>query len=110
MREATAPTAAPPRPSTAHVPRAMSTQHPDNARVFYGRERPPILELIYPMATSARDLDRVREYYERFVSAMEHVTLAPDDLPMGTWFGRFAPKSVRMIPLVEDREHLVAAD
>jgi len=209
MREAPAPTAAPPRPSTAHVPRAMSTQHPDNvampffsqaatltaedevreayyafshlgcdeqmwdnegkevdahvveklltsyesyfaehpigesvfltpripnpaleptqakivlevlqslprhadiARVFYGRERPPILELIYPMATSARDLDRVREYYERFVSAMEHVTLAPDDLPMGTWFGRFAPKSVRMIPLVEDREHLVAAD
>src|SRR5439155_1511602 len=194
MREATAPTAASPRPSTARIPRTMSTQHPDNvampffsqaatltaedevreayyafshlgcdeqmwdnegkevdahvveklltsyesyfaehpigesvfltpripnpaleptqakivlevlqslprhadiARVFYGRERPPILELIYPMATSARDLDRVREYYERFVSAMEHVTLAPDDLPMGTWFGRFAPKSVR---------------
>src|SRR5438445_93763 len=209
MREATAPTAAPPRASTARIPRTMSTQHPDNvsmpfssqaatltaedevreayyafshlgcdeqmwdnegkegdahvveklltsyesyfaehpigesvfltpripnpaleptqakivlevlqslprhadiARVFYGRERPPILELIYPMATSARDLDRVREYYERFVSAMEHVTLAPDDLPMGTWFGRFAPKSVRMIPLVEDREHLMAAD
>jgi phosphoenolpyruvate carboxylase len=85
-------------------------RHADIARVFYGRERPPILELIYPMATSARDLNRVREYYERFVSGMEGVTLAPDDLPMGTWFGRFAPASVRMIPLIEDREHLLAAD
>src|SRR5437660_10569096 len=52
-------------------------RHADIARVFYGRDRPPILDPIYPMATSARDLDRVREYYERFVSAMEHVTLAP---------------------------------
>jgi phosphoenolpyruvate carboxylase len=85
-------------------------RHADIARVFYGRERPPILELIYPMATSARDLDRVRDYYERFVAGMEHVRLAPDDQPMGTWFGRFAPPTVRMIPLIEDREHLLAAD
>src|SRR4029079_16226157 len=63
-------------------------RHADIARVFYEREqpptppasrrsfaeryRPPTLELIYPMATSARDLDRVREYYERFVAGMEH--------------------------------------
>src|SRR5437899_3817739 len=209
MREAPAPTAAPPRPSTAHVPRAMSTQHPDNvampffsqaatltaedevreayyafshlgcdeqmwdnegkevdahvveklltsyesyfaehpigesvfltpripnpaleptqakivlevlqslprhadiARVFYGRERPPILELIYPMTTSARELDRVREYYERFVAGMEEVTLGADERPLGAWFGRFSPSTVRMIPLIEDRDHLLAAD
>jgi phosphoenolpyruvate carboxylase len=85
-------------------------RHADIARVFYDRERPPILELIYPMATSARDLDRVREYYERFVAGMEHVALSSDDRPMGAWFGRFMPKAVRMIPLIEDREHLVAAD
>src|SRR2546427_649539 len=41
-------------------------RHADIARVFYDRERPPILELIHPMTTSARELDRVREYYERF--------------------------------------------
>src|SRR5919197_5296171 len=85
-------------------------RHADIARAFYGRERPPILELIYPMATSARDLDRVRTYYERFVAGMAEVRLAPDDQPMGTWFGRFAPPTVRMIPLIEDREHLLAAD
>src|SRR5207302_5026595 len=185
MREATAPTAAPPRPPTARIPRTMSTQHPDNvampffsqaatltaedevreayyafshlggdeqmwdnegkevdahvveklltsyesyfaehpigeavhltpripnpalepmqakivlevlqslprhadiARVFYRRERPPNLELIHPMTTSARELDRVREYYERFVAGMEQVTLGTDEHPLGAWF------------------------
>src|SRR5256886_10961070 len=62
------------------------------------------------MATSARELDRVREYYERFVAGMEQVTLGCDERPLGSWFGRFSPSTVRMIPLIEDREHLVAAD
>ena len=85
-------------------------RHADIARAFYGRERPPILELIYPMATSARDLDRVRTYYERFVAGMADVVLPGDDRPMSAWFGRFSPPTVRMIPLIEDREHLLAAD
>jgi phosphoenolpyruvate carboxylase len=85
-------------------------RHADIARVFYKRDRPPILELIYPMTTSARELDRVREYYERFVAGMEQVTLEGDEGPLGTWFGRFSPPTVRMIPLIEDREHLLAAD
>jgi phosphoenolpyruvate carboxylase len=85
-------------------------RHADIARVFYDRERPPILELIFPMTTSARELDRVREYYERFVAGMEQITLGSDDRPLGAWFGRFSPPTVRMIPLIEDREHLLAAD
>jgi phosphoenolpyruvate carboxylase len=85
-------------------------RHADIARVFYDRERPPILELIHPMTTSARELDRVREYYERFVAGMEHETLGADERPLGAWFGQFSPPTVRMIPLIEDREHLLAAD
>ncbi|MDQ2915513.1 MAG: phosphoenolpyruvate carboxylase [Chloroflexota bacterium] len=85
-------------------------RHADIARVFYDRERPPILELIHPMTTSARELDRVREYYERFVAGMEQETLGADERPLGAWFGRFSPPTVRMIPLIEDREHLLAAD
>jgi phosphoenolpyruvate carboxylase len=85
-------------------------RHADIARVFYDRERPPILELIHPMTTSARELDRVREYYERFVAGMEHETLGADESPLGAWFGHFSPATVRMIPLIEDREHLLAAD
>src|SRR5439155_2028999 len=78
--------------------------------VFHDREPPPILELIHPMTTSARELDRVREYYERFVAGMEQVTLGADERPLGAWFGRFSPSTVRMIPLIEDRDHLLAAD
>ncbi len=85
-------------------------RHADIARVFHNRERPPILELIHPMTTSARELDRVREYYERFVAGMEQVTLGADERPLGAWFGRFSPSTVRMIPLIEDRDHLLAAD
>src|SRR2546421_9342040 len=85
-------------------------RHADIARVFYHRERPPILELIHPMTTSARELDRVREYYERFVAGMEQVTLGTDVHPLGAWFGHFSPPTVHMIPLIEDREHLLAAD
>jgi phosphoenolpyruvate carboxylase len=85
-------------------------RHADIARVFYERERPPILELIHPMTTSARELDRVREYYERFVAGMEQETLGADERPLGAWFGRFSPPTVRMIPLIEDREHLLTAD
>src|SRR5881628_1925612 len=66
-------------------------RHADIARVFYDRGRPPILELIHPMTTSARELDRVREYYERFVAGMEHETLGADQSPLGAWFGRFSP-------------------
>ena len=85
-------------------------RHADIARVFYERERPPILELIFPMTTSARELDRVRDYYARFVAGMEEITPGADDRPLGAWFGRFSPSSVRMIPLVEDRDHLLAID
>src|SRR6266542_1655433 len=85
-------------------------RHADLARIFYKGERPPILELIYPMTTSARDLDRVNAYYERFVAGMEQVVLEMDEQPLGSWFGRFAPATIRMIPLIEDREHLLAAD
>src|SRR5205807_1059858 len=48
--------------------------------------------------------------YERFVAGMEQVTLGADERPLGAWFGRFSPPTVRMIPLIEDRDHLLAAD
>ena len=85
-------------------------RHSDVARLFYGRERPPVLELIYPMATSAMELDRVRTYYERFVAGMGDVIVDADQGTLGRWLGEFTPSTVRMIPLVEDREHLMVVD
>jgi phosphoenolpyruvate carboxylase len=41
---------------------------------------------------------------------MEQVTLGSDERPLGAWFGSFSPPTVGMIPLIEDREHLLGAD
>jgi phosphoenolpyruvate carboxylase len=34
-------------------------RHADAARLFFGNSRPPIIELIFPMATSATQLERI---------------------------------------------------
>jgi 6-phosphogluconolactonase len=44
-------------------------RHADAARVFYGRERVPVDELILPMTTSAAEIARVRGCYERLARA-----------------------------------------
>jgi len=58
------------RSSHAGEGRARGAAEPAASRGHRARllrpRRPPILELIHPMTTSARELDRVREYYERF--------------------------------------------
>lgn len=79
-------------------------RHSDVARLFYGRERPPIAELIFPMATSAAELARVRDYYRARVGALEQ------DPALRSWFGAFRPRDIAVIPLVEDRPSLLDAD
>lgn len=85
-------------------------RHADIARLFYGRERPPVVELIFPMTTSAAELERVRRYYERFVAGLADEVLAPGDGRLAEWFGEFEPKTVRVIPLIEDRPSMWSAD
>lgn len=85
-------------------------RHSDAARLFYGEDRVPVFELIFPATASADELERVARYYERFVVGVEDVALFPGDVPLRSWFGEFHPRSVAMIPLIEQREHLLAAD
>lgn len=85
-------------------------RHSDAARLFYGEDRVPVFELIYPMTTSASELERVRRYYERFVVEVEHAVLLDGDVPLGELFGAFAPRAVELIPLIEDKPYLLAAD
>lgn len=79
-------------------------RHSDVARMFYGREREPIVELIFPMTTSAAELDRVRTYYRERVGALA------EDPALRSWFGEFRPPEIGVIPLVEDRASLLGAD
>ncbi|TMD59017.1 MAG: phosphoenolpyruvate carboxylase, partial [Chloroflexi bacterium] len=79
-------------------------RHSDVSRMFYGTERTPILEVIFPMTTSADEPLRVREHYRTRVGALA------DDPSARAWFGEFEPREIDVIPLVEDRPSLLAAD
>jgi phosphoenolpyruvate carboxylase len=54
-------------------------RHADAARLFFGASRPPIVELIFPMTTSAIELERIRTYYLRNV--VEAANASIEDLP-----------------------------
>jgi len=84
-------------------------RHADAARIFYGRERIPVAELIFPMTTSALEIRRVRGCYERLVAGAEGLSLAAGDPALGSWFGPFRPRQVRVTPLIEDLPSLLAA-
>ncbi len=84
-------------------------RHADAARIFYGHERVPVGELIFPMTTSAAEIGRVRRCYERLVAGTEDLSLFPGDPPLGSWFGEFEPKTIRVTPLIEDRPSLLTA-
>ena len=84
-------------------------RHADAARIFYGNERVPVSELIFPMTTSAAEIQRVRRCYERLVVGAEDLSLGAGDPPLGSWFGPFQPKTIRVTPLIEDLPSLLAA-
>ncbi|MGH2376971.1 MAG: phosphoenolpyruvate carboxylase [Candidatus Limnocylindria bacterium] len=85
-------------------------RHSDAARMFYREDRVPIFELIYPMTTSASELERVRRYYERFVASAADARILEGDEPLRELFGEFAPRRISVIPLIEERQYLLAAD
>ncbi len=84
----------------------------DMARNFYGDgddATAPIQEVILPFTTSAEELALVEAYYRRVIVGQEAHTLLDDRL-VKDWVGEFFPKQVRVIPLIEDMEHLFYCD
>ena len=82
----------------------------DIAASFYGRDVPPIFEVILPMTMSARDLNRVYHYYRGFVAGKQGHRLGYDDIFIWEWVGKFLPETIQVIPLVEDLPYIVRAD
>lgn len=87
------------------IPRAY-----DVARLFYGEDVAPIFEIIFPMTTSAEELNRILRYYQVFVTGKEEAVLTPGDIPLKEWIGEFHPTAIQIIPLIEDKESLLRAD
>ena len=82
-------------------------RHADAARLFFGDSRPPIIELIFPMTTSAIELERIHSYYLRNVVAAANVPLVPGDISVSSWCGAFEPADIGVIPLIEDLPYLL---
>lgn len=69
----------------------------------------PIHEVIVPMVTSAEQLLLIRRYYEEFVVGKSDETVA-DGRTVADWVGEFNPSTVGVIPLLEDRAHMLDID
>tara|TARA_B100001750_G_C15320412_1_gene501906 strand:- start:2 stop:724 length:723 start_codon:yes stop_codon:yes gene_type:complete len=82
----------------------------DMASEFYGNDtEPPIQEVILPFTTSAQELALLDVYYQKFVVGQENQELL-DLMTVKDWIGEFFPKRIRIIPLIEDLEHLTGSD
>ena len=81
----------------------------DAAGLFYGSDAPPIHEVILPMTMSAESLNRVYYYYRDFVVGKQNQPFYPGDITIAEWIGEFKPGQIGVIPLFEDREHMLEA-
>ncbi|MCX8204641.1 MAG: phosphoenolpyruvate carboxylase [Candidatus Nezhaarchaeota archaeon] len=81
----------------------------DVATEFYKKEVTPIFEVILPFTTSSRELIWLYNYYKRAVAAVDEIALDHDTY-VKDWVGYLRPKSIEVIPLIEDYESILTAD
>jgi phosphoenolpyruvate carboxylase len=81
----------------------------DAARAFYGRDVAPIFQVILPMTTSSRAVNRVYRYYADHIVARQHRRFTEDDITIAEWFGDFHPPRIDVIPLFEDASSMLRA-
>ncbi len=86
----------------------------DLARTFYehaGNDVAPIFEVAVPMVTHAKAVSRIATYYKKFVAGKGKAIIdEKTGKTIASWIGDFFPKSLRVIPLLEDKESLLNAD
>ncbi|MXY43227.1 MAG: phosphoenolpyruvate carboxylase [Dehalococcoidia bacterium] len=82
----------------------------DTVQGFYGDAQfAPIQEVILPMTTSAEEISLVEAYYRKIIVGQEDRDLL-DGQSVKDWVGEFLPKRLRVIPLIEDMEHILHSD
>jgi phosphoenolpyruvate carboxylase len=79
----------------------------DAARLFYGKDIPPIFEVILPMTMSHQSLNRIYYYYKDFVVGKQSQPFYPGDITISEWIGECKPETINVIPLFEDKEHML---
>ncbi|MDI6891154.1 MAG: phosphoenolpyruvate carboxylase, partial [Thermodesulfovibrionales bacterium] len=79
----------------------------DTAKAFYKSAKPPIFEVILPMTTSPKCLNRIYYYYKNFIAGIQNQEFYHGDITIAEWIGEFRPEKINVIPLFEDREHIL---
>jgi phosphoenolpyruvate carboxylase len=81
----------------------------DVAKIFYGENVAPIFEVILPMTTTHKSLNRVYFYYKNFIIGKQNELFFEGDVKISEWIGGFKPEEINVIPLIEDKEHMLNA-
>jgi len=81
----------------------------DTAKLFYGDDQPPIFEVILPMTSSYKCIDRIYRYYTDFIVGKQNRQFYEGDITVGEWIGKFHPERINVIPLFEDMPHMLDA-
>lgn len=81
----------------------------DVASSFYNRTVTPIFEVILPLTTDSKELLMLSNYYKKSIAADGEIVL-DGATKVEDWLGSFKPKSINVIPLVEDFGSLIAID
>ena len=82
----------------------------DASNLMFQDDIAPIFEVILPMTTSPKCVDRVYRYYRDFVVGKSQKSFAEGDITIEQWIGKFLPEKINVIPLIEDMEHMLNAD
>lgn len=81
----------------------------DVASAFYGREVVPIFEVILPFTTESRELIWLLNYYRKAIVGIEEIDL-DGSVKVRDWAGPFKPRTIELIPLIEDMDSLLRVD
>ena len=81
----------------------------DVASAFYKKDVSPIFEVILPLTTDSKELIMLHNYYEKSIGNDGDIML-DESTKVEDWIGPFKPKSINVIPLVEDYDSLSAID
>ena len=81
----------------------------DVASSFYKKDTAPIFEVILPFTTDGKEPTLLFNYYKKAIIGDAEVKLDASTR-VKDWVGSFKPKSIRVIPLVEDFNSLLSID
>ncbi|MHA2185691.1 MAG: phosphoenolpyruvate carboxylase [Promethearchaeota archaeon] len=79
----------------------------DATKLYFNDDIAPIFEVILPMTTSEQSLDRIYNYYHKYVVGKQFYPAMEGDILISDWIGEFKPHNINVIPLVEDKHHML---